>query len=63
MNNLEFAFDAAPWELLLDKAEDTVSALELLTALEGVGEDEYEEALALLVDTCRYKIKRGIQKL
>ncbi len=48
MNNLEFTFDAAPWELLLDKAEDTVSALELLTALEGVGEDEYEEALALL---------------
>ena len=34
--------------MLLDKAEDTVSALELLTALEGVGEDEYEEALALL---------------
>ena len=48
MNNLEFTFDAAPWELLLDKAEDTVSALELLTALEGVSEEEYEEALALL---------------
>ena len=48
MNNLEFTFDAAPWELLLDNAEDTVSALALLTALEGVSEDEYEEAMALL---------------
>ncbi len=48
MNNLEFTFDAAPWELLLDRAEDSVSALELLTALEGVSEDEYEDAMALL---------------
>ena len=50
MNNLEFTFDAAPWELLLDAAEDSVSALELLTSLEGVSEDEYEEAMALLED-------------
>ncbi len=50
MNNLEFAFDAAPWELLLDQAEDTVSALELLTALEGAGEDEYEDAMQMLED-------------
>ena len=48
MNNLEFTFDAAPWELLLDRAENSVSALELLTALEGVSEDEYEEALECL---------------
>ena len=48
MNNLDFTFDAAPWELLLEGAEDTVSALRLLTALEGVSEEEYEEAMLLL---------------
>lgn len=48
MNNLEFTFEAAPWELLLDQAEDTVSALELLTCLEGVSEDEYEDAMQIL---------------
>ena len=48
MNNLEFTFETAPWELLLDRAEDSVSALEFLTALEGVSEDEYEEAMELL---------------
>ena len=50
MNNLDFTFDAAPWELLLEGAEDTVSALQLLTALEGVSEDEYEEAMQMLED-------------
>lgn len=50
MNNLEFTFDTAPWEALLEQADDTVSALQLLTALEGVGEEEYEEAMALLED-------------
>ena len=48
MNNLEFTFDAAPWELLLDQAEKTVSAMELLTCLEGVSEDEYEDAMQML---------------
>ena len=48
MNNLDFTFDEAPWELLLDSGSDTVSALRLLTALEGVSEDEYEEAMQLL---------------
>ena len=48
MNNLEFSFDAAPWELLLEEAEDTVSALRLLNALEGASEDEYEQAMELL---------------
>ena len=50
MNNLEFTFEASPWELLLEQAEDTVSASALLTALEGVGEEEYEDALAILED-------------
>ena len=48
MNNLEFTFDTAPWEVLLEKAADAVSALELVTALEGVSEDEYEEAMLAL---------------
>lgn len=50
MNNLEFSFDAAPWELLLEGAEDTVSALGLLNALEGASEDEYAQAMELLED-------------
>ena len=50
MNNLEFTFDAAPWELLLEEAEDTVSALRLLNALEGASEEEYEQAMELLED-------------
>ena len=50
MNELDFSFGAAPWELLLDEAEDTVSALQLLTALEDAGEDEYEEAMQQLDD-------------
>ena len=48
MSNLDFTFDVASWELLLESAEHSVSALQLLTALEGVGEDEYEEAMQLL---------------
>ena len=48
MNNLEFSFESAPWELLLETAADTVSALQLLTTLEGVSEDEYEEAMMIL---------------
>ena len=48
MNNLDFTFDAAPWELLLEEAENAVSALALLTTLEGAGEDEYAQAMELL---------------
>ncbi len=48
MNNLEFSFDAAPWELLLESTGKSVSALQLLTALEGVSEEEYEDAMLML---------------
>lgn len=48
MNNLEFSFDAAPWEELLDAAADTVSAAELLALLEGETEEEFEEAMLAL---------------
>ena len=50
MNNLDFTFDAAPWELLLENAEDSVPASQLLTALEGVSEDEFEDAMQMLED-------------
>jgi len=45
-----FTFEESPWELLLDNAEDSISALQLLTALEGVSEEEYEEAMQMLED-------------
>ena len=48
MNNLEFAFDAAPWEDLLAAADEAVSAAELLTALEGESEEEFEDAMLAL---------------
>ena len=48
MNNLEFEFEAAPWEALLDAASDTVSAPELLALLEGETEEEFEDALLAL---------------
>ena len=45
MNNLDFTFDAAPWEAYLDQAEETVSAVQLLTMLEGESEAEFEDAM------------------
>jgi len=48
LNNLDFTFEAAPWEVLLEAASDSVSAAQLLTALEGAGEDEFEDAMLLL---------------
>ena len=50
MNNMEFTFDTAPWERLLETAEDSVSAAQLLSLLEGIGEDEYEDAMQMLED-------------
>ena len=50
MSNLEFTFEAAPWEALLDSVEDSVSAAQLLAALEDAAEDEYEEAMQMLED-------------
>lgn len=48
MNNLEFEFEAAPWEALLDAARDRVSAVELLTLLEGESEEEFEDCMLAL---------------
>ena len=48
MNNLEFTFDAAPWEELLAAAGEAVCAAELLAALEGESEEEFEDAMLAL---------------
>ena len=48
MNNLEFTFDAAPWEDLLAAAGEAVCATELLTLLEGESEEEFEDAMLAL---------------
>lgn len=48
MNNLEFTFDAAPWEDLLAAAGEAVCAAELLAALEGESEEEFEDAMLAL---------------
>lgn len=48
MNNLEFEFEAAAWEALLDAAREQVSAIELLTALEGESEEEFEDCMLAL---------------
>ena len=47
MNDLDFSFEAAPWETYLDtlKDGDTVSAAALLTMMEGEDESTFEDAL------------------
>ncbi len=44
----EFVFEKQPWELLIEKAEDGVSALTLMNLLEAEDELTAEEALSLL---------------
>lgn len=50
MNELEFSFEAAPWEKLLDTAADSLSAMALLTLMEGESEETFEDALLELED-------------
>lgn len=47
MNQLDFSFERAPWELLLDglRSGGKLSAVRLLTALEGEDESALEDAL------------------
>lgn len=47
MNEMDFTFEQAPWELLLDRQRDgsTLSAARLLNAMEGEEETVLEEAL------------------
>lgn len=47
---MDFVFERAAWEAAIDKIEEggSISAAQLLTLLEGVSEEDAEEALALL---------------
>lgn len=48
MNDLEFSFEAAPWEEYLETVTDSASAMTLLTLLEGESEEDFEDALTEL---------------
>ena len=50
MNELDFTFDATPWELTMDtlRAGGRLSAARFLTLMEGEDEEFVEEALAEL---------------
>ena len=52
MNDLIFEFERAPWELAFDKLRkgDSISAVRLLTLLEGEEETTVEDALLELED-------------
>lgn len=54
MNDLEFSFEQSPWEafLMTKGMGDTVSAADLLTLLEGEGEQAVEDALQDLETGC-----------
>lgn len=62
MNNMEFAFEAAPWEDFLDSLEDgsTYSAAQLLSLMESEDEQTLEEAME---DCARRSIFPDIQAL
>ena len=52
MSNLDFSFEAAPWEEYLDAVTDTASAMTLLTLLEGEDEATVEDVLQELENRC-----------
>ena len=54
MNDLEFSFEPAPWELFLRKmqAGDTVDAVSLLAVLEGESDQAAEDALQEMEMAC-----------
>nr|MBQ8244042.1 sigma-70 family RNA polymerase sigma factor [Oscillospiraceae bacterium] len=64
MNDLEFSFEHSPWEayLLTKGMGDTVPAADLLTMLEGDGEQAVEEALADLETGCMILDISGLPK-
>ena len=48
MNELDFSFEAAPWEEYLNAVEDSASAMTLLTLMEGEDEASFEDVLTEL---------------
>ena len=64
MNNLDFSFEASPWEtfLMTKSMGDTISAVTLLSLLEGEDEQQLEDALQDLETGCMYLDISGLPK-
>ncbi len=64
MNNLDFSFEQTPWEafLMTKGMGDTVSAVTLLSLLEGEDEQQVEDALQDLETGCMYLDISGLPK-
>lgn len=45
MNELNFSFEAAPWEEYISTVQSSASAMTLLTLMEGESEENFEDAL------------------
>lgn len=52
MNDLDFSFENSPWEEYLSTVTDSVSAMTLLTLMEGESEEAFEDALMDLEERC-----------
>ena len=65
MNNLEFSFEASPWEAFLMRKGmgETVSAVTLLSMMEGEDEQQLEDALQDLETGCMYLDISGLPKV
>ena len=65
MNNLDFSFEASPWEafLMTKGMGDTISAVTMLSMLEGEEEQQVEEALQDLETGCMYLDISGLPKI
>ena len=65
MNDLDFSFEQSPWEafLMTKQMGDTVSAVNLLTMLEGEEEQQVEEALLDLETACMELDISGLPKV
>lgn len=65
MNNLDISFDQSPWEafLLTKGMGDTISAVTLLSLLEGEEEQQLEDALQDLETGCMYLDISGLPKV
>ena len=65
MNNLEFSFEPSPWEAFLRHKGmgDTVSAVTLLSLLEGEDEQQLEDAIGDLETGCMYLDISGLPRV
>ena len=65
MNDLDFSFEQTPWEafLMTKGMGETVSAVTLLSLLEGETEQQLEDALQDLETGCMYLDISGLPKV